>query len=406
MRNPERGASQVSVLWLILVMLVALAMAVTAWVQSTSLTTSQKEVADLKRSVSEKESLVDQIRQRYRAVSGKVGWMGEGSPETEITALDPSLTEAAKALGGGATLQDVMKSAQGELTKAKGEIETLKQQITALQSEVKTASEARDAARTALQQQLDELDRRTKDQQASDAARIAALDTQVNEKTKAAKDATDRATAIQEEKDKEVSKRQKDLDLVTAKNADLNTKLAFQRTPDEPKGSIVEVSTALPIGYVDLGKGSRVQPGTRFQVVDFNTQHKYRVKGWAEVTRVDEGMSEVRLEGQSSMSPIVKGDKLLNPLFDPKGLRKAVLVGRFPLSAGGKQGVETRLKDLGIQIAEKVDAGTDYVIVGAPEISNAGEVQDLETHPEIVSATKFGTLRYTLRDLEGFFRRS
>src|SRR5262245_16276054 len=391
MRNPERGASQVSVLWLILVMIVALAMAVTAWVQSTAVTTAQEEIKKLRSDVAEREKTVDSVRQRYRAVSAKVGFVGEGSPETEVDPLTKALDDSSKALGGGATAQDILKNAQAELAKSKAETEQRDQRIGSLQSELKTANDSRETSRAELQKQIDDLDRRSKDQTASDAAKSAKLETQRDEKSKAAKDSADQLTALQEKLDKEVASRQKELDLVAAKNADLNTKLMFTRVPPAPKGSVVEVSKALPIGYIDLGNDSRIQPGMRFQVVDYDADRKYRTKGWAEVTKVDDKMSEVRLETRSTLSPITKGDLLLNPLFDPRGLRKAVLVGRFPISAGGKQGVEARLKELGITIQDKVDATTDYVILGQPEVSNTGEVQDFETNPDVVMAQKLNT---------------
>lgn len=406
MRNPERGASQVSVLWLILVMIVALAMAVTAWVQSTAVTTAQEEIKKLRSDVAEREKTVDSVRQRYRAVSAKVGFVGEGSPETEVDPLTKALDDSSKALGGGATAQDILKNAQAELAKSKAETEQRDQRIASLQTELKTANDSRETARSELQKQIDDLDRRSKDQTASDAAKITNLETQRDEKAKAAKDAADQLTALQEKLDKEVASRQKELDLVAAKNADLNTKLMFTRVPPSPKGSVVEVSKALPIGYIDLGNESRIQQGMRFQVVDYDSDHKFRTKGWAEVTKVDNKMSEVRLETRNSLSPIVRGDLLLNPLFDPSGMRKAVLVGRFPISAGGKQGVEARLKDLGITIQDKVDATTDYVILGQPDVSNTGEVQDFETNPDVVMAQKLNTIRYSLKDLDGFFRRS
>jgi hypothetical protein len=409
MRNRERGASHVSLVWLIVVGVVALGLAATAWVQSSSVSQAQGVNADLTRDLGESKKLLDDTRKGFRDVSARVGFLGGGS-ETQLAALEQALATAKTDLGAEApadakTLEEFLNAAKRLASERKGGIDQREQRIAALQSEVKLANDAKEAARVELQKQIDDVNRRMTDQTARDAAQIANLEQQLTARTASAKENADQVTALREQMDKEKSDWSKRSDLLSAKNADLSTKLAFRKEPDRPKGSIVETSESLPIGYIDLGKNSRVQPGMRFEVVDYDAEMKYRTKGWAEVTNVDNAISEVRLEAKNRLDPISRGDILLNPLFDPKGARKAVLVGRFPISAGGRKGVETKLKDLGIEVVDKVDTSVDYLIVGSPDISNTGEIEDIASNPQVLQAEKLNTLRYYVRDLEGFFRR-
>ena len=409
MRNRQRGASHVSLVWLILVGVVALGLAATAWVQSTNTTRAEQTIADLNGQQTQSAKLLDDARKSFRDVSAGVGFLAGGS-ETQLDALKQSLATAKTDLGADApadakTLEDFLNAAKRIASERKAGIEQREQRISALQNEVKQANDAKEAARGELQKQIDDLNRRITDQTSRDAAQIANLQQQLDARTASAKEAADQLTAFRDQHEKEKADWSKKSDLINAKNADLSSKLAFQKAPPTPKGTIVETSESLPIAYIDLGKNSRVQNGMRFEVVEYDANRNLRSKGWAEVTKVDNAISEVRTETRNRLNPISRGDMLLNPLFDPKGPRKAVLVGRFPISAGGRKGVESKLKDLGIDVVEKVDPSVDYLIVGNPEISNTGETEDLATNAQVLAADKLNLLRYSVRDLEGFFNR-
>lgn len=409
MSHRERGTSYVSLYWTIGFGLLTIAAIAVAFFQSSEVGKQRKEIADLEGRVAEKQSMVDDAAKRYRDFSAKAGFTGDkadGSPELAQKAVD-----AAKAVLGtdtpanAATTEACLGALIEVVNRRAREVAERDQQIAQLKSESSSQTAALQQARADLQRQIDEAAARARDDKASDQAQIQNLQQQVQDKERAAKESADKVTALQEQKDREANDWTKKASLLEAKNADLNTKLAFTRQPDVPKGSIIATSDLLPIGYIDIGDEGRAMVGMRFEAVNYDSKHKLAPKGFVVITRVEPKISEVRFEASDKLNPIVKGDLLLNPLYNPKSDRVAVLAGRFPLVVGGRKGIEQKLKDLGVTVREKVDASTDYLIVGNPDLSNTGDPMDMEANPEVMAAARFGTMRYTLKELEGYFRK-
>ncbi len=409
MRNRARGASQVSLVWLIVVIFIALGAIGTAWIQGQNSANFETDAATQRSAAIQANEALSTTNTSFQNFSQKIGFLG-GSTVGQPGAADAAIATAKQALGAEApsdakSVEDLLNAALRVAASRKQAVESRDQQIAQLTSSLDAANRSVSTVRSELQRQLDDANTAARDQAANDAARVQNLESQLTQQRTAARDAAEQLSAARDDAAKQIASIQKEFDLVRAKNADLSTKLAFLRVPDQPKGRVIDSSEALPVAWVDVGRKDRVLPGMRFEVVQYDASRQLRAKGWAEVVKVEDAMSEVRLELADPLRPVTRGDLLRNPLFDPKGERRAALVGRFPLSAGGKQGVASRLGDLGITVVEAVDPSTDYVIVGAPEISNNGIIQDIESAPEILAAAKFGTLRYALRDLEGYFKR-
>jgi len=408
MRNRQRG---VALVWLIVLIILMIGAVIFGWVQASNASKLDADLNTARVNEQAARTALDEQVTKFREFSELVGCreanQNLGTKDLATKAVEDLKKTLEKGLPADAkTIEDLARHAASTAVARAQEIDQKEAQITELKGQVSAKEKAIDTTRQELQRQIDEERSRARDQATNDAARVKNLEDQLNQKITAAKEAADRLTAAQEAAEREKSDAQKKYDLVAAKNADLAAKLAFTREAPTSKGEVIEVSDALPIAYINLGDGDRLVAGMRFEVVDYDSNQKFRSKGWAEVTKIVSGkMSEVRLESRYTTLPISRGDMLLNPLFDPKGTRKAVLVGQFPISAGGRKGVEARLKDLGIAVGEKVDTTTDYLILGAPEVSNTGEKQDLDSHPEVIAAGKLGTLRYSLKELEGYFRR-
>lgn len=406
-RSSERGAAQVSVIWPVVFGVGFLGAGVFAWAQSSKVESVNKALDEANTRYREIEARADGELTKFKAFAAVTGWAKDGFGS--VDAVKAALEEAKKSLGAdapaGGTIQDHLAASLKVGTLRAEQIAARDRDIQAKDTEISGKTREVASVRDTLQKQLDDAKKSAADKESTDAARIQNLEGQLAQKETAAKDATAQVATIKEEKEKEAAEWVKKYSLVDAKNADLNTKLAFLRAPAEPKGSVVEVSETLPIAYVDLGQHERVVAGMRFQVMEYDKNRKLAGKGYCEVTSVEGNMSRVRLEPADKNRPIAKGDLLLNPLYDPKGERRAVLVGRFPLTSGGRKGVEQKLGDLGIKVAEKIDPSVDYLIVGSPEYSNTGEMMDLEANDQVLAAAKYGTLRYALKDLEGYFKR-
>ena len=152
-----------------------------------------------------------------------------------------------------------------------------------------------------------------------------------------------------------------------AKNAQLADLTAPLRAPTNlvPDGQILKVSDDLPLAWIDLGAQNRLVLGTRFRIEAGNLGERH-LKGWAEVIEVQPDMAKVRVyDIQDAFDPIVTGDYLVNPIYDPRGGYNAILVGRFSGMYGETQ-LTTLLGDIGIRVQDKLDLTTNFLIVGAP----------------------------------------
>jgi hypothetical protein len=155
------------------------------------------------------------------------------------------------------------------------------------------------------------------------------------------------------------------------------TAVKFQREPEAADGAVLSISKDLALGWIDIGSNQRLARGTRFRVVSGKVGST-KLKGWAEVTEVKANMAEVTFSGiVDRFDPIVQGDIVYNPVYDPKTERTAVLAGRF-----SGQFNETELKvllaNMGITVQPSLAHDTDYLIVGS-ELYVDEEGQTLET---------------------------
>ena len=159
---------------------------------------------------------------------------------------------------------------------------------------------------------------------------------------------------------------------LNAKNSNLAELTQPLRAPANlvPDGQILQVSQDLPLAWIDLGATNRLVLGTRFTVEGGNLGARH-LKAWAEVIEVQKDMAKVRLFDQvDKFDPVVEGDYLVNPIYDPKGGYNAILVGRFT-GMYGKEQLSGLLDSIGIRVQDDLDFTTNFMIVGSPILQDA-----------------------------------
>lgn len=182
-----------------------------------------------------------------------------------------------------------------------------------------------------------------------------------------------------------------DLEAKNAYLADLTRPLVAP-TNLVPDGKILTVSDDLPLAWINLGADDRLVLGTRFRI-EAGSLGQSHLKGWAEVIEVEPDMAKVRIyDVTDPFDPIVSGDDLVNPIYDPKGGYNAILVGRFS-GLYGKEELTGLLDNIGIRTQDKLDLTTNFLIVGAPilqdedgyPLEEAIEPSDLPVYQEAVA---------------------
>jgi hypothetical protein len=146
----------------------------------------------------------------------------------------------------------------------------------------------------------------------------------------------------------------------------LETKLAkraiFAKAAElEPDGEILNLDQQLGFAYINLGRDENVQPGWRFKVVR-KTPRGYDAIGEAEVRRVEEKVSRIAVRADSLRVPVVKGDFIANPAYDPKKTIMFAFAGK--LDAFTIKQAQELAEIYGAKVADTLSAYVDYLVIG------------------------------------------
>ncbi|MEZ5976912.1 MAG: hypothetical protein R3F34_01670 [Planctomycetota bacterium] len=145
-------------------------------------------------------------------------------------------------------------------------------------------------------------------------------------------------------------------------SAKLDIRLQRARV-EEPDAKVLTVSSSLPLAWIDIGSDDRLAPGMGFEV-RANRLSGTKTKARAVVRRVEANRAEIELFGLvDKYDPVVEGDVLFSPIYDPVGERTAVLAGRFS-GTWDAQRLTMVLADMGIRVQDKLTGTTDMLITG------------------------------------------
>ncbi|MGH9362779.1 MAG: hypothetical protein ACRD2T_12765 [Thermoanaerobaculia bacterium] len=132
----------------------------------------------------------------------------------------------------------------------------------------------------------------------------------------------------------------------------------------DPDGRILQVVGTSQIGWIDIGRKQHLKPGIQFQVFQNIKGGKRQVKGRLEVRRVDESTSEFRIiETLDELNPIIQGDYITSPFYDPKAVPVFVIAGEGLESKDVTEDqLRSKIKSYGASINYKVDLKTSFLI--------------------------------------------
>ena len=375
MNRRIRGAAYVSVVWLVVMIVLVLAAAGVAYMISSDSAKKDETIAALTREKADATTRYESARQKVRDLSKVVGYRDENDPASEsnpqqINDLIKQLheqyskdgevgvdaTTTARVIDALRTRVDDLKRERDE---ARGQATTAETARTSLQANLADVTRQKDEAAAMLQKQLqDERDRNASQEQADK--------THIEDLNKRLADAESRAKTEKDDLEKRLGASEGEMRKREARIAELGKKVEFIKQPDQPDGSVIQVSTANTC-YIDLGTRDLLRRGTRFKVFTYGKGGEMRDKGMIEVTSVNDSMAEATVvDLKDRFDPIARGDKIAAPNYDPKMPREFVLTGRFP-TGYSRAMVKDRLIALGAKVADHVGPNTDFLVVGDRE---------------------------------------
>lgn len=132
---------------------------------------------------------------------------------------------------------------------------------------------------------------------------------------------------------------------------------------------------------INLGRRDRLVLGLSFEVYSRGTSLQPDEDGnfppgkaSVEVIRIDEGTSRVRVIRSTRGNPVVAGDVLVNPIFDPRKDYKFVVFGNFDTNRDGiateieRNQIIALIEEWGGTIQDAIDGTTDFLVLGEPPV--------------------------------------
>jgi hypothetical protein len=372
MVSAKRGAAQVSVVWIITFGVIALAAIFFGYVAQDDHALTKVELARAETAAAASEEKFLAAQAEIRAISTLAGATDPNSATVRsdtatMAAAVSRFKEAFPQIDAGATtLTAILPPAEQAYRTALDTITNLNSQITRLESEVQTVQRQRTTDLAAKDEEIRRLGVQLRDEQGNATERQDDLQGQLQQ-ARAQSDDLDREVRSLEQQIEELTRNyESEVAQLRSRLTEQGEKLAFLRpaAAELADARIIRTSSELGLAWIDIGSDQRLARGVGFRVVSGQSGAS-APKAFAEVTQVMSDMAEVRITGLvDPFDPVVPGDALVNELYDPTGVRNAILIGRF---SGGYDEAQLRvlLERMGIHVQDELALTTDFAIVGS-----------------------------------------
>jgi len=416
MNRSRRGAARVSIAWMIVVLIAFFAALAMIFVFDGERTKAQNQRVTAEAARAEAETRYDAQREKVREISEVLGYYDHEVVSAESVPGDA--TEGMDQFKDGFGIADpsivdfqiMSRRAVVEFNKKNDEIRNLQQTVATLQAEIEVKSQTLTSTVADKDTEIRSLTQQLNDANQAAATRAAELESEVASVRSTLSDTEGTLTRARAETDTAYrGAREREAEFVT-RLENVTRKLEWQREPERPDGKILNVSEELGLAWINLGKKNRLYAGMRFAVVDGRPGDE-TMKAWCEVLEVNDDMSEVALlDIRDKFDPPTQGDIIYNPIYDPTGLRNAVLSGRFSGTYNENE-LRAVLEGINIHVQEKLDKTTDYLIVGAElYVDEEGEPYEEPLQPSDLSEYKeaeaMGVRIVPIKLVTDYFRKS
>lgn len=406
MHNRQTGAAHVPIMFFLILLVMFLGALGFAWVQQTrnaEVVKARDEALAETKILQQKDILVAHYVEDLGKVIGKpgkyVGRPGSSALYGDATLTYPGLMNPDEVQGvltaattnakisPTSTLENLLGSLITKINAGEQRVKdvTLEKDkaLTDKTEGDKRYTQTSDAATTAANENSQNLEQARADFDAAKSERdrlISGLRENLNAKV-------DELTTTKEE----ALAREKDLKgqiaLLKTQLSALSERMAMHQPPHVADGKVIVAKNGIPTAFINLGRKDLLQPGTVFRVKASNGGP---VKGYCEVTRIEDSRAEVRLYNFSD--PVgnyaTEGDLLYNDLYTPRVTRTMYLMGRFG-APYGKEQLTNLLRRLGNKVVTRMGPGVDTVVLGNNPINEAGDgFASVQDSPEFKMANE------------------
>ncbi len=370
MMSATRGAARVSVVWFISIIVLFLVAVAFGYISQDEAANARQSEEAARRAQAEADQLFEQEAAAVRELSRVVGWYDrEAVPRSTPALITAALAELRSTFtdidGGVNDLERALPHTVRMYNARVTELGQMRARVTQLESELSTERQgrqadvrAKDQQIAALRSQLADQERSASDREADLSRRLTTANNQVSSLDADARRLRQEIEGLRRSHGQEVATFRSRVD-------EMGRKLTFMQPDrrDQPDGRVLAVSALTGSAWIDIGANQRVARGMRFRVESAGDRNR-RVKAMGEVVEVEAARARIVLfDVADSFDPVQTGDVVINPVFDPTGERRAILVGRFSGAYGEKE-LRALLGRMGVSVQERLDLTTDFLIVG------------------------------------------
>ncbi len=415
--SARRGAARLSAVWLIVAFVLLVIVGAFGFIAQDAASKAEKDAQTARQDAESAAERRSEANAELSARSAILGFTADAATiPSDVTAAQAALDDFKVAfpdMEPATTFELALPLAKSAYATLQNRLATQATRITELEGQVAAERTAKSEMEDTKDGEIRELRTQLTDLRDTTSSEIARLESanedlrsEVNTKTGELTDAADAARASEKV-------------AADTKALQKSEKLRFEkaindiaRRSEKADGEIAGASSEYGIGFINLTAADRLSEGTVFRIVSGRPGADATVaKGYAEVTNVGPRLSEIRIfdvvdpKGQ----PIVEGDKIFNPLYEPKSQRNAVLAGSIE-GIYNKPELVQLFSEIGITVQNELSNTTDYLITGGPIfVDEEGEpleeplqVSDLAAYAE---AKDRGVLIIPMRDVLQYFRR-
>ena len=401
MSQNNRGAAQVSLMWVIALAIIALLSAGFGYIQNGQYTDSQTALTAAKSAEAASKAELTAVKTARANDFNELGFAdADGSyvsPEAIKVWTNEFVTRFALDANAVNKLEDLSGPVFAKHDEVVGQRDALLSEIAQLRNDLaaKTASNGtamsdKDSTIASLRAELDDT-KNSKDQE------IVNLERQRDSLRDQLRDRDTTVTQLRSVNDQQTRDSASALANLQQRNDIISGRLnEVSRRASSADGSVLAVNGELGAAWIDLGYNDRLTVGMQFDVRNASSN---ALKGRLQVVSVDADRAEARILSQvDQYDPVRENDLVLNAVFDPNRKPVAALLGNG-FGKYNANDIRSMLANVGVEVREGVTSETDYLLLGTPFFDEeSGDVIGWDTQDGYKAATSLSVEVLPMRD--------
>ncbi|MCP4093770.1 MAG: hypothetical protein GY747_10010 [Planctomycetes bacterium] len=401
MSQSNRGAAQVSLMWVIAFAVIMLMSLGFAFLQNSE---RAKLQGRLDTAVSNEKVAKDELSTLKQTRSEEflsIGWSDEGGSTISMEALAAAKQEYITRLGldgtNITTMSDLAAPVFAKYDELVGQRDALQTEVNQLRNDLDARNTASATALNEKDSTIDGLRRDMEDQANTKDSQIVDIERTRDALRDQLRERESEITTLNSLIDQQARDAASQLAILSQRNDILSSRLnSVARRADTADGSVLAVNDDLGRAWIDRGSKDRITVGMTFEVRNANTN---AVKGKLRITSVEEGRAEANVLSQvDQYDPVRPDDVILNAVYDPSRTPVAALLGNG-FGKYNANDMRSMLQEAGIEVREGVSSETDFLLLGTPFFDEeTGDMINWDSNDSHKAATSLSVSVIPMRD--------